>query len=77
MDEEALFRFRVQGTQSTQMALSTKLYPFDETYEVEGEHPAHALVRLMDEIEWGILDADYEFTVTFVPAEDSESVEVS
>lgn len=63
------YTFRVEGVEEQQTFLPTER-PFDETYEIEGEHPVEALMKLVNgEIEWGILDSDRGFTITFLPAE--------
>jgi hypothetical protein len=64
------FRFHVTGVEEQQTALPTHLRAFDETYEIAGEHPAEALEKLLDEIEWGILDATYDFTISFIAETD-------
>ena len=60
------FRFRVEGVMERQTWLPAQADPFDETYEIEGEHPAHALEKLLHEIEWGILNG-YEAVHDLVP----------
>ena len=66
----ALWQFRVQGVEEGRRSY---VKPFDETYEIEGEHPAEALEKLIrSEIEWGILDTDHGFTIEFVPPDDND-----
>ena len=64
-----MFSFRVEGVYEQRTALPTHSHKFDETYELEGEHPAHAAEKLLHEIEWGVLDSYNEWTITFVPTE--------
>ncbi len=68
-DETELFTFRVEGVeqQTTYLPRSPADRVFDETFTIEGEHPADSLDKLLHEIEWGILDAYSEFTITHVP----------
>lgn len=67
---DVAYTFHVEGVQEQLTALPTSRRAFDETYEIEGEHPAEALEKLVSgEIEWGILDSEYGFTITFVPKE--------
>lgn len=64
------FTFRVEGITERQVALWRPPNfddAFDETYVIEGEHPAESLEKLIREIEWGILDSYSEWTITFVP----------
>jgi hypothetical protein len=69
-DERELFTFRVEGHMSRQpTALPTRAHPFDETYEIEGEHPADSLEKLLHEIEWGVLDSYESWSITFLPCE--------
>jgi len=70
-EDEEVFRFRVEGLEEQRTALPTHRHKFDELYELEGEHPAHALEKLIHEIEWGILDGYSEWTITFLPGEES------
>jgi hypothetical protein len=42
----SLFVFHVVGVEQQRTALPTTPKPFDETYEIEGEHPAEALEKL-------------------------------
>lgn len=60
-----IFTFRVKGVMTSQTYRRSLAFPFDETYEVEGEHPAEALEKLVHEIEWTILDSDRDFTIAF------------
>ena len=60
------FRFRVVGRTTPRTFLGGDVNTFDETYDVEGEHPAEAIEKLMGEIEWGILDGDKPFTIEFL-----------
>lgn len=69
MAGDALFSFRVTGVEQQKTALPSRVHEFDETYEIEGEHPAEALAKLLQEIEWGILDSDQEFAIEFIPTE--------
>lgn len=61
------FQFRVEGVEEQQTALPSRVRAFDETFEIEGEHPAEALEKLLREIEWGILDSGQQFSITFLP----------
>lgn len=64
MSETQVFTFRVKGVATGHRSY---VQEFNETYEIDGEHPAHALEKLVrHEIEWGILDSDLPFTITFV-----------
>jgi hypothetical protein len=64
------FSFVVEGVEEQTTALPTARKAFNETYEIEGEHPAEALEQLVrHEIEWGILDSVEGFTITFEPKE--------
>lgn len=69
-----VFTFRVEGVEVQQTALPTTPRPFDETYEIEGEHPGEALGKIPHEIEWGILDSEKGFTVTFVARSEGDDV---
>ena len=73
--DTATYTFRVEGVEYQRTFLPTALHPFDETYEIDGEHPAEALEKLLHEIEWGILDSEHGFTITYVPAEDAGDAE--
>lgn len=66
--DQAVYRFRVTGAeeQRTLLPTPTQVHPFDETYEIEGEHPAHALEKLLHEIEWGILHSERRFQIEFL-----------
>ncbi len=64
--ETETFTFRVEGHQ---VQHGTMNWAFDETYEIAGEHPAEALGKLLNEIEWGILDSERGFTIEFIPPE--------
>ena len=68
-DRDAAYVFLVEGLQQQRTALPTHPRPVAETYEVDGEHVAEALRKLLSEIEWGILDDERGFTITFVPNE--------
>ena len=57
--------FRVEGVPQRPTWSPSQPDPFDETYEVKGEHPAQALGKLLQEIEWGILDGYRPFTISF------------
>ena len=61
-------RFRVEGASysNTYLPQQPQQRPFDETYELAGEHPAEALEKLLHEIEWGILDSEQEFTISYL-----------
>jgi len=63
--DQAVHRFRVTGAEE-QHEGSNMVHRFDETYEIEGEHPAEALEKLLHEIEWGILDADWPFEIEYL-----------
>jgi len=63
------YTFRVEGVYEQRTALPTRAHKFDETYLIVAEHPAHALERLINEVEWGVLDSYEEWTVTHVPEE--------
>jgi hypothetical protein len=58
------FSIRVEGVDQPTTYLGNDVRPFDETYEIEGEHPAHALEKLLGEVEWGIIDSYAGFTIT-------------
>jgi hypothetical protein len=58
------YRFRVEGIDG--LGHRSYVLPFDETFEIEGEHPAEALEKLVHEIDWLILDGEQPFTVAFL-----------
>lgn len=68
VSDATVYRFRVQGAEEQRTALPTSRSAFDETYEIEGEHPAEALGKLLSEIEWGILDGAEPFVIEFCGA---------
>lgn len=57
------YLFRVEGITQGHRSY---VMPFDETFEIEGEHVAEALEKLTHEIEWGILEGDEPFTVSYL-----------
>jgi hypothetical protein len=64
MDEEQRrFRLRVTGVEQQQTILPSMVHRFDETYEIEAEHASPAITKLLQEIEWGILDGDEPFEI--------------
>lgn len=62
-DETETYRFRVEGIETGHRSY---VQPFDETFEIEAEHVAPALEKLTHEIEWGILDSDQPFTISYL-----------
>lgn len=72
-DETEIFTFRVEGIEQQTTYLPRPEPPFAEMFEVEGEHPADALAKLLHEIEWGVIDGYGEFTITHVPKPESGS----
>lgn len=65
--EQEMFRIRVEGTEFRWAG--NVFHAFDETYEIEAEHPAEAITKLLSEIEWGILDQVEPFTISVSLAE--------
>lgn len=64
--DQAVHRFRVTGAEEQRTFLPSQVHSFDETFEIEGEHPAEAVEKLLHEIEWGILDADQPFEIEYL-----------
>jgi hypothetical protein len=62
----SVHRFRVEGVEDSYSRRFPGVRPFDETFEIEGEHPAEALEKLVGEIEWGILDGERPFTISYL-----------
>jgi hypothetical protein len=65
-ERPSVYRFQVEGLEEPKTALGRDVHPFDETFEIEGEHPAHALEKLLHEIEWGILDSYRPWTISYL-----------
>lgn len=70
MADTESFKFRVEGVEQGRRSY---VQAFDETFEIEGEHPAEALEKLVHEIEWGILDGWQDFTITFTATPESDA----
>ena len=66
-EEQHTYRLHVHGTDGARRA--SFFVAFDETYEIEAPHVSVAIERLMREIEWGILDDEESFTITYEPCE--------
>lgn len=69
-------RFRVEGVERgrTHLERPPQERLFDETYEIDGEHPTEALEKLLHEVEWGMLDYSHPFTVVYLPDETNLTV---
>ncbi len=64
-DETERFTIRVSGTEFRYAG--NIHHQFDETYEIEAEHASPAITKLLQEIEWGILDTRDPFTIEVTP----------